>query len=157
MYQSFIELINVDIVGLYGFSMALNIDCLPNLGTLFAVKHLWSISSSLLCKVGPRLFSGFTSTVLSTSLVPPSMVVLPNRLLEYFSCMLYRDCYSSDGPWMYCSLPTLDICFWMSHTCVSALGDDCVSLSILCVIQTMDNFQEFSFKRVLMPVQSKCH
>ena len=48
-------------IGLYGFSMALNIDCFHNLGTLFAVKHLWSISSSQLCKVGPRLFSCFTS------------------------------------------------------------------------------------------------
>ena len=44
-------------IGLYGFSMALNIDCLYNLGTLFSVKHLLSISSSQLCKVGPRLFS----------------------------------------------------------------------------------------------------
>ena len=61
MYQSFIEL-NSDI-GLYGFSMALNNDCLYNLGTLFAVKHLWSISSSQLCKVGAMLFSCFTSTL----------------------------------------------------------------------------------------------
>ena len=44
-------------IGLYGFSMALNIDCLHNLGTLFSVKHLLRISSSQLCKVGPRLFS----------------------------------------------------------------------------------------------------
>ena len=43
--------------------MALNIDCLHNLGTLFSVKHLLSISSSQLCKVGPRLFSCFTSTL----------------------------------------------------------------------------------------------
>ena len=50
-------------IGLYGFNMALNIDCLHNIGTLFAVKHLWSISSSQLCKVGPRLFSSFTSTL----------------------------------------------------------------------------------------------
>ena len=41
---------------LYGFSMALNIECLHNLGTLFSVKHLLS-------KVGPRLFSCFTSTL----------------------------------------------------------------------------------------------
>ena len=50
-------------IGLYGFSMALNIDCLHNLGTLFSVKHLLSISSSQLCKVGPRLFNCFTSTL----------------------------------------------------------------------------------------------
>ena len=50
-------------IGLYGFSMALNIDYLHNFGTLFAVKHLWSISSSQLCKVGPRIFSLFTSTL----------------------------------------------------------------------------------------------
>ena len=48
-------------IGLYGFSMSFN--CLHNLGTLFAVKHLWSISSSQLCKVGPRLFCCFTSTL----------------------------------------------------------------------------------------------
>ena len=46
-----------------GFSMALNIDCLHNLGTLFSVKHLLSISSSQLCKVGPRFFSCFISTL----------------------------------------------------------------------------------------------
>ena len=34
-----------------------------NIGTLFSVKHLLSISSSELCKVGPRLFSCFTSTL----------------------------------------------------------------------------------------------
>ena len=50
-------------VGLYGFSMALNSDCLHNIGTLSSVKHLLSISSSQLCKVGPRLFSCFTSTL----------------------------------------------------------------------------------------------
>ena len=50
-------------IRLYGFSMALNIDCLHNLGTLFFVKHLLNISSSQLCKVGPRLFSCFTSTL----------------------------------------------------------------------------------------------
>ena len=50
-------------IGLYGFSMALNIDCLYNLGTLFSVKHLLSISSSQLCKDGHRLFSCFTSTL----------------------------------------------------------------------------------------------
>ena len=50
-------------IGLYGFSMALNIDCLHNLGTFFSMKHLLSISSSQLCKVGPRLFSCFTSTL----------------------------------------------------------------------------------------------
>ena len=44
-------------IGVYGFSMALNIDCPHNLGTLFYVKHLLSISRSQLCKVGPRLFS----------------------------------------------------------------------------------------------------
>ena len=43
--------------------MALNIDCLHNLGTLFSVKHLLSISSSQLCKFGSRLFSCFTSTL----------------------------------------------------------------------------------------------
>ena len=50
-------------IGLYGFSTALNIDCVHKLGTLFSVKHLLSISSSQLCKVGPRLFSRFTSTL----------------------------------------------------------------------------------------------
>ena len=50
-------------IGLYGFSMVLNIYCLYNLGTLFSVKHLFSISSSQLCKVGPRLFRCFTSTL----------------------------------------------------------------------------------------------
>ena len=50
-------------IGLYGFSMALNIDCLHHRGTLFSVKHMLSISSSQLCKVGPRLFSCFTSTL----------------------------------------------------------------------------------------------
>ena len=50
-------------IGLYGFSMALNIDCLHNLGTLFSVMHLLSISSSQLCKAGPRLFCSFTSTL----------------------------------------------------------------------------------------------
>ena len=50
-------------IDLYGFSMALNIDCLHNLSTLFSVKHLLNISSSQLCKVGPRLFSCFTSTL----------------------------------------------------------------------------------------------
>ena len=50
-------------IGLYGFSMALNIYCLHNLGSLFYVKHLLSILSSQLCKVGPRLFSCFTSTL----------------------------------------------------------------------------------------------
>ena len=47
--------------------MALNIDCLHNLGTLFSVKHLLSISSSQLCKVGPILFSCFTSTLSMTA------------------------------------------------------------------------------------------
>ena len=51
-------------IGLYDFSMALNIDCLHNLGTLFSVKHLLSISSSQLCKVGPRLLSCFTSILI---------------------------------------------------------------------------------------------
>ena len=111
-------------IGVYGFTMALNIDYLHILGTLFSVKHLLSISSSQLCKVGPRLFSCFTTTlsmpaaflllgaaipflvcvrsvdvmtsshllfvssiILSTILVPVSMVVLPNGLLEY--CFLY--------------------------------------------------------------------
>ena len=50
-------------IGVYVFSMALNIDCLHNLGTLFSVKHLLSISSRQLCKVGSRLFSCFTSTL----------------------------------------------------------------------------------------------
>ena len=50
-------------ISLYGFSMALNIDCLHNIGTLFSVNHLLSISSSQLCKVGPILFSCFTSTL----------------------------------------------------------------------------------------------
>ena len=44
-------------IGLYGFSMALNIDSLHNLGILFSVKHLLSISSSQLCKVGPIYIS----------------------------------------------------------------------------------------------------
>ena len=43
--------------------MALNIDCLHNLGILLSVKHLLSISSSQWCKVGPGLFSCFTSTL----------------------------------------------------------------------------------------------
>ena len=47
-------------ISLYGFSMALSIDRLHILGTLFSVKHLLSISSSQLCKVGHRLFSCFT-------------------------------------------------------------------------------------------------
>ena len=38
-------------IGLYGVSMALNIDCLHKLRTLFSVNHLLSISSSQLCKV----------------------------------------------------------------------------------------------------------
>ena len=39
-------------------------DGIPHLiGTLFYVKHLLSISSSQLCKVGPRLFNCFTSTL----------------------------------------------------------------------------------------------
>ena len=50
-------------IGLYGFSMALNIDRLHNLDTLFSMKHLLSISSSQLCKVGSRLFSCFTSAL----------------------------------------------------------------------------------------------
>ena len=50
-------------IGLYVFSMALNIDCLHNLGTLFSMKHLLSISSSQLCKVRPSLFSCITSTL----------------------------------------------------------------------------------------------
>ena len=50
-------------IGLYGLSMALNIDFLHNLGALFSVKHLLRISSSQLCKVGPRLFRCFTSTL----------------------------------------------------------------------------------------------
>ena len=49
-------------IGLYGFSMALIIDCLHNLGTLFSVKHLLSISGSHLWEVGPRLFSCFNSS-----------------------------------------------------------------------------------------------
>ena len=56
-----------------------------------------------------RLF--FSSIILSTSLVPPSVVVLPNGLIEYCFFLLYRDCYSSDGPGMYCSLHALGICF----------------------------------------------
>ena len=48
---------------LYGVSMALSIDSLHNLGILFSVKHLLIVSSSQLCKVGPRLFSCFTSTL----------------------------------------------------------------------------------------------
>ena len=55
MYQSFIEFIHV--------ALAFNIDCLHNLGTLFSVKHLLSISSSQLCKVGAKLFSCFTITL----------------------------------------------------------------------------------------------
>ena len=50
-------------IGVYGFRMALYIYCLHNLRTLFSVKHLLSISSSRLCKVGPRFFSCFTSTL----------------------------------------------------------------------------------------------
>ena len=50
-------------IGLYGFSMALIIDCLHNLGTVFYVKHLLSISSSQLCNIGPKLLSCFTSTL----------------------------------------------------------------------------------------------
>ena len=46
----------------------------------------------------------FSSTIRSTSLVPASMVVLPNRLLEYrFLYVLWRLCYSTYGPGMYCS------------------------------------------------------
>ena len=47
--------------GLYGCSMALNIYCLHNIGILFSVKYLFSISSSQFCKVGSRLFSCFNS------------------------------------------------------------------------------------------------
>ena len=57
-----------------------------------------------------RLF--FSSIILSADLVPASMVVLPNGLLEY--CFLYaleRLCYSSDGPGMYCSFHPLGGCF----------------------------------------------
>ena len=50
-------------IGLYGFSMTLNIDCLHHVDTLFSVRHLLSISSSQVCKVGPRLFSCFTSAL----------------------------------------------------------------------------------------------
>ena len=51
----------ISYISLYGFSITLNIDSLHNLGTLFSVKHLLSISSSQLCKVGHRLFICFTS------------------------------------------------------------------------------------------------
>ena len=46
MYQSSLSLYmwHSSDVGLYGFSMALNIDCLHNPGTLFSVKHLLSSS-----------------------------------------------------------------------------------------------------------------
>ena len=47
-YQSFIELISVISVCLYGFSMTLIIDCLHNLGTLFSVKHVLNKSSTLI-------------------------------------------------------------------------------------------------------------
>ena len=36
-------------IGLYGFSMALKIACLHNLGILHSVKHLLSISSIASC------------------------------------------------------------------------------------------------------------
>ena len=49
-------------IGLYCFSITLIFDWLYNLGTLSSVKHLLNISSNQLCKVGPRLFSYFTST-----------------------------------------------------------------------------------------------
>ena len=58
----------------------------------------------------PFLF--FSPIFLSTSLVPASMVVLPNGLLEYcFLYALWRLCYSSDGPGMYCYLHPLGGCF----------------------------------------------
>ena len=39
MYQSFIELIHI---GLYGFSMALNIDCLHILGTISLLTNIFT-------------------------------------------------------------------------------------------------------------------
>ena len=83
----------------------------------------------------------FSSIILSTSLVP--YCVARWIAIEYcFLYALYGLCYSSDGPEMYCSLHPSNI------MCI--LGDECVSLSI-CVIQTIENVQEFSFNSVLMP------
>ena len=71
---------------------------------LFCVKSVKVMTSSHL------LF--FSFIILSTSLVPASMVVLPNGLLEFcFLYALYRLCYFSDGPGMYCSLHHLGGCF----------------------------------------------
>ena len=72
----------------------------------------------------------FSSIILSTSLVPPSVVVLQMDCLNNVSCMLYR--YSvippmDQGCTVLCIL--LIYAFWMSHTltlCVLALGDECV-------------------------------
>ena len=57
--------------------MSLIIDCLHNPGTLFSVKHLLIISSSRLCKVGPRLISCFTSTSPLTANFPFLSAAIP--------------------------------------------------------------------------------
>ena len=54
-------------IGVYGFSMALYIDYLHNLGTLFSVRHLLSISSNQLCKVGLYLIFLFYQYIIYAS------------------------------------------------------------------------------------------
>ena len=58
--------------------MALGIDCLHNIGTLFSVKHLLRISNCQLCNVGPYL------AVLS---MPATFLLLGTAIL---SCILLQ-------------------------------------------------------------------
>ena len=96
----------------------------------------------------------FSSIILSTSLVPASMVVLPNDCLNTVSCMLYRNSVippMDQGCTVLCILSVDAFC--MSHALshiMYILGDECVSLSIYALFR-LDNFQEFSIKSVLVP------
>ena len=63
--------------------MALIIDCLHNLGTLFFVEHLLSISSSQLCNVQPILFSCFISN--PTSSMPATFPFLSTDIPFFYS------------------------------------------------------------------------
>ena len=57
--------------------MTMILDSLHNLGTLFSMKHLLSISSNHLCEVGPRLFSCSASTSSMPAVFPFLRAAIP--------------------------------------------------------------------------------
>ena len=103
-------------IGVYGFSMALYIDYLHNLGTLFSVRHLLSISSNQLCKVGLYLIFLFYQYIIyaSSSSVLGCCYSMPAALL-FLGAAIFPVFFSENG-YTNVTSPVASVC------CTECLG-----------------------------------